>query len=218
MINRHILLVDKDPIFRASARGQLISGGFTVDGFDEPGPALSALRRMPHEISACLMLDIHLSVSAGPTFLAKLREDGFAVPVIYTSEQADVVMAVRAMHSGALICLEKPLARQPLELALRLAFDRVPEPAARGTLCLDAASARAHEYRDLTWLRRMSLLTPREREVHHWIMQDKLNKTISDLLGISIKTVEMHRANLMRKLGASSLTHLVKMTVSGRVW
>jgi two-component system response regulator FixJ len=67
------------------------------------------------------------------------------------------------------------------------------------------------------WLQRIATLTPREREVHHWVIQDRLNKTISGLMGISIKTVELHRANLMRKLGARSLTHLVKMTLSGRV-
>jgi two-component system response regulator FixJ len=82
------------------------------------------------------------------------------------------------------------------------------------------AGAAAAEHLDdsrQAWKQRLSRLTPREREVHHWVIQDRLNKTISDLLGISIKTVELHRANLMRKLGARSLTHLVKMTVSGCV-
>jgi FixJ family two-component response regulator len=218
MRNHHILLVDKDPTFRASACGQLLDAGFTVDDFDDPGPALSALHRLPHAISACLIVDIDMSGPSETDLLSLLRQQGIAVPLIYTREQSDVVMAVRAMHGGALICLEKPLVRQALELALRLAFDGMRDPASAWDARLATASARAREQGDSNWLQRIALLTPREREVHHWIMQDKLNKTISDLLGISIKTVEMHRANLMRKLGASSLAHLVKMTVSGRVW
>jgi two-component system response regulator FixJ len=218
MRNRHILLVDKDPTFRASACVQLLESGFTVDDFDGAGPALVALRRIPHAVSACLIVDIDMSEPSGAALLAQLREESIAVPVIYTTEQVDVVMVARAMHGGGLICLKKPLARQALELALRLAFDGMREAASAGDARFGTALASAGEPMDSSWLHRMAQLTPREREVHHWIMQDKLNKTISDLLGISIKTVEMHRANLMRKLGATSLAHLVKMTVSGRVW
>ena len=105
------------------------------------------------------------------------------------------------MQRGAVSFLEKPFAEAALEQALQRAFEAPAPP--------DGAAAE--------WQQRLQSLTRRERELLAWVVEDKLNKTIADLMGISIKTVELHRKRVMEKLGAASVTQLIKMVVSERV-
>ncbi len=221
MTHRHVYVVDDNPAFRASAHFWLSGAGYAVRDFGDPERALAALCRHPPEVTACLLLDVHMPGLSGADLHARLQEQGVDIPVIYMSGQAEVAQAVLALQRGAVSYLEKPFAEQALEEALDRAFGAVAVAAVaavpRPPSTCDAAPCGPSDPHRQAWLQRLARLTPREREVHHWVIQDRLNKSISDLLGISIKTVELHRANLMRKLGARSLTHLVKMTVSGCV-
>jgi FixJ family two-component response regulator len=215
MTHRHIYLVDDNLAFRASAQWWLSGAGYAVREFGDSSSALAALGRDPPQGAACMLLDVQLPDLSGPGLPAQLHALGLAIPIIYMTGQAEVALAVRAMQQGAVSYLEKPFAEQALEEALCRAF---ADPAGPGvTAVARSAAEEPSDAPHLAWVQRLARLTPREREVHHWVMQDRLNKTISGLLGISIKTVELHRANLMRKLGARSLTHLVKMTVSRSV-
>lgn len=218
MRTRTIYIVDDNEQFRSSARWWLSGADYRVLDFGDPQVALRAMQSHPAQEPACAMLDVRMPSMSGLDLHDRLLEHGVPWPVIYMTGHGNVPLAVQAMRKGAITLLEKPFAEDALEAALSLAFAArshgqasMPAPLAPEPAGGEASSA-AHE-----WTERVSRLTPREREVLKWLLQDKLNKQISDLIGISKKTVELHRANLMRKLGARSATHLVKMSVSGRV-
>ena len=162
----------------------------------------------PAHSAACLLLDVRMPRVSGLDLHDRLRESGVGLPIVYMTGHGDVPLAVQAMQKGAVSFLEKPFDEQALEAALGRAFERGDAPPASG----DGNDAAAQ-----AWQGRLAALTRREHELLHWVMQDKLNKTIADLMGISIKTVELHRKHLMDKLGAQSATHLMRMAVSGRV-
>lgn len=205
MTARTIFIVDDNTEFRASAQWWLSGAGYEVVDFADPSAALQTLHDQPPAGPACMLLDVRMPGMSGLDLHDRLNEQGVRLPVIYMTGHGDVPLAVQAMQKGAVTFLEKPFADEALEQALERAF----QPS--GTAAHDGDDA-ARE-----WAERFARLTPREHEVLDWVIKDKLNKTISDLMGISIKTVELHRSNLMRKLGASSITHLVKMVVGERV-
>ena len=152
----------------------------------------------------------------GLTVQRTLAERGVTMPIIIMTGHGDVPLAVAAMRKGAYSFLEKPFRESALEETLSQAFahaeTRPLEPAAppapragtpetsEGPPPLPPAAAR---------------LTARERQVLELVVQGKLNKTIADILGISIKTVELHRANMMQKMGARSITDLMRRVLTG---
>jgi two-component system, LuxR family, response regulator FixJ len=179
-----------------------------VVDFADPCAALSSLMSEPAPTQpACLLLDVRMPEISGLDLHDRLRASGVGLPIVYMTGHGDVPLAVQAMQKGAVSFLEKPFDEQALEAALERAFDPLAVP----------VSAAADDEAAAEWQRRVAKLTPRERELMQWLMQDKLNKTIADLMGISIKTVELHRKNLMEKLGAQSATHLMRMAVAERV-
>lgn len=196
---RTIFIVDDNDEFRRSACWWLASAGYEVVDWGDPEAALAALQADPPSRPACLLLDVRMPQMSGLVLHERLRAAGVALPVVYMTGHGDVPLAVQAMQNGAVSFIEKPLADDALEAALVRAFEPPTDPAAA------------------EWQRRLQRLTPRERELLGWVLEDKLNKTIADLMGISIKTVELHRKRVMDKLGANSATHLVRMVVSGRV-
>jgi two-component system response regulator FixJ len=212
---RTIVIVDDNPEFRRSAHWWLTSAGYDVVDYGDPQAALDALPAAAPAGPACLLLDVRMPGMSGLDLHDALRAKGVAMPVVYMTGHGDVPLAVQAMQKGAVSFLEKPFADDALEAALQRAFAAPsPTPAATTTATTAAPGddpARAE------WQRRLARLTPRERELLGWVIEDKLNKTIADLMGISIKTVELHRKRVMEKLGASSATHLMKMVVSERV-
>ena len=210
---RTIVIVDDNPEFRRSAHWWLTSAGYEVVDYGDPQAALDALPAAAPAGPACLLLDVRMPGMSGLDLHDALRAKGVAMPVVYMTGHGDVPLAVQAMQKGAVSFLEKPFADDALEAALQRAF-AAPAPAPATTTSTAAAD---HDLARAEWQRRLARLTPRERELLGWVIEDKLNKTIADLMGISIKTVELHRKRVMEKLGASSATHLMKMVVSERV-
>ena len=206
---RRIYIVDDNAEFRRSAQWWLASAGYEVVDYGDPADALGALQAHPPAQPACVLLDLRMPGMSGLDLHDRLLQAGVNVPIVYMTGHGDVPLAVQAMQRGAVSFLEKPFAEDALEAALQRAFStpQAPEPV--------EAEPEAAEVTE--WHRRRARLTPRERELLGWVIEDKLNKTIADLMGISIKTVELHRKRVMEKLGASSATHLIKMVVSERV-
>jgi FixJ family two-component response regulator len=200
MTARTIVIVDDNAEFRRSAQWWLTSAGYEVVDYGDPQAALDALPSAPPAGQACLLLDVRMPGMSGLDLHDALRAKGVAMPVVYMTGHGDVPLAVQAMQKGAISFLEKPFADDALEAALQRAFEAPRDDPARAE-----------------WQSRLARLTPRERELLGWVVEDKLNKTIADLMGISIKTVELHRKRVMEKLGATSATHLMKMVVSERV-
>jgi two-component system response regulator FixJ len=207
MSTRTIFIVDDNAEFRSSAQWWLASAGYEVVDFADPADALDAFQASPPEGPACLLLDVRMPGMSGLDLHDRLHEQGLKLPVIYMTGHGDVPLAVQAMQKGAVSFLEKPFADAALEEALDRAFAR------HQAAPMEDADDDAHR----AWQQRLSKLTPREKELLAWVVEDKLNKTIADLMGISIKTVELHRKRVMDKLQAQSLTHLIKMVVGGRV-
>jgi two-component system, LuxR family, response regulator FixJ len=209
---RTIYIVDDNNEFRQSARWWLEGAGYDVVDFADPTVALRSLTgdgaAAVHR-EACLLLDVRMPRVSGLDLHDRLRESGVGLPIVYMTGHGDVPLAVQAMQKGAVSFLEKPFDEQALEAALERAFERSDTTSSPSA---DANDAAAQE-----WQGRLAALTPREHELLQWVMQDKLNKTIADLMGISIKTVELHRKHLMEKLGAQSATHLMRMAVAERV-
>lgn len=204
---RTIYIVDDNAEFRRSAQWWLASAGYDVVDYADPADALGALQAHPPGKAACLLLDLRMPGMSGLDLHDRLLQAGVHLPIVYMTGHGDVPLAVQAMQRGAISFLEKPFAEDALEAALQRAFTTPPPVAAEPADDVPAAE----------WRQRLARLTPRERELLGWVVEDKLNKTIADLMGISIKTVELHRKRVMEKLGASSATHLIKMVVSERV-
>ena len=214
MTSRTIYIVDDNAEFRRSAQWWLASAGYEVVDYADANDALQALCTLPAprpEAPACLLLDVRMPGMSGLDLHDRLRERGVQLPIVYMTGHGDVPLAVQAMQKGAVSFLEKPFADAALEAALQRAFDTA-QPAAEPVEPAPAQDAACVE-----WQQRLQRLTPRERELLGWVVQDKLNKTIADLMGISIKTVELHRKRVMDKLGATSAVHLMRMWVSERV-
>lgn len=195
-----VFIVDDNAAFRASTRFLLSSRGHEVVECGDAEQALAALGGHPPAKPACALLDVRMPGMSGLELHTRLGEQGMHLPVIYMTGHGDVALAVQAMRKGAVSFLEKPFADEALEQALACAFQasRDDEPAR-------------------LWEGRLARLTPRERQVLGLVLQHRLNKQIADDLGISISTIELHRANMMRKLGANSAGHLKAMAARGRV-
>jgi two-component system response regulator FixJ len=151
----------------------------------------------------CLLLDVRLPGMSGLELQERLASSGFALPIIVMSGHGDIPMAVRAMRCGALDFVEKPFHDQTL-------LDRVHEAIQRSARLQDDAGERA------LLQRRYASLTEREKEVMARVVQGRPNKLIADDLGLSTRTVETHRAHIMEKMQAKSLSHLVRMALAAK--
>ena len=149
----------------------------------------------------CLVVDVRLPGISGLELQERLVKAGITLPVIVITGHGDIPMAVRAMRAGALDFIEKPFNDQAL-------IDRVHEGIRRSLHVQDAAGERAEIER------RHATLTERERQIMAQVVQGRLNKQIADELGVSTRTVETHRAHIIEKMGATSLSHLVRMAVA----
>jgi FixJ family two-component response regulator len=153
----------------------------------------------------CLVIDVRLPGMSGLELQERLTQQGVALPVILMTGHGDIPMAVRAMRAGALDFVEKPFHDQ-------LLLDRIHEGIRRSQALQDDAGERA------TLERRYASLTEREKEVMAQVVDGQPSKLIADRLGLSTRTVETHRAHVMEKMQAASLSHLVRMAVAlGRV-
>ena len=148
----------------------------------------------------CVVLDVRMPQINGMELQQRLRERDPRIPVIIVTGHGDVPMATRAMKAGAYDFIEKPYNDHEVLARIQAAIAHH-----RG---LRAAEARREAQR-----RPFATLTPREREVLHAVLQGEPNKGIAGQLGISVKTVELHRTNLMSKLGVKSATELVRLAI-----
>jgi FixJ family two-component response regulator len=152
------------------------------------------------EQPGCLILDVRMPSMSGIELQAELNRRGAIIPVIFISGHGDIPMAVEAIQHGAFDFLSKPFRDQDL-------IDRVQR-----AISLDAQNRKALTEKE-TLRSRYDSLTPREQEVLRLVTQGKPNKVMAGDLGVSQRTVEIHRARVMEKMGAASLAQLVRMTI-----
>lgn len=192
-----VYLVDDNEAFRRSTAWLLEAADLDVLDFAGGPPLLAALEKEPPPArEACLVSDVRMPQMSGLDLLEELRARSIALPVIFITAHGDVPLAVEAMRRGARHFIEKPFEADMLIGAVRLVLAE-PVPAASSP----EGGAR------------LSRLTPRERQVLDLVVTGKLNKTIADVLGISIKTVELHRSNMMTKLEVRNIPELVRLVL-----
>jgi len=197
-----IYVVDDDDSMRQAVALLLRTVGYTPVVYARPTEFLAKYDPDQH---GCLVLDIRMPEMSGLEVQQQLNRSGALLPVIFITGHGDIPMAVQAMKDGAYDFLTKPFRDQDL-------LDRI-----NSALKQDAENRVAVE-RLADLKRREESLTPREREVLALIVDGKANKVIAIDLALSERTVEIHRANVMDKMGARSVAHLVRMhlTLSGQ--
>lgn len=190
-----IHIVDDEEAIRRSAGFMLKTSGYAVQAWASGVEFLKEARQAEH---GCILLDVRMPEVDGLEVQRQLAERGVTMPIVIMTGHGDVSIAVRAMKAGAVDFLEKPFEKAALIGAIEEAFNRI---AAAGD-----ASTRAAEAEVI-----LAALTPRERDVLRGLAQGLPNKTIAYDLGISPRTVEVHRANLMTKLGVRSLSDALRI-------
>jgi len=197
MDEANVFVVDDDPAVRDSIALSLKLAGYGVKDFDSAKAFLAsgdALRK------GCLVTDIRMPDMDGLELQEELVRRDSKLAVVVITGHGDVPLAVRAMKAGAVDFLEKPFAREVLigavSRALALAEKPGPDP-------------RAQEARE-----RLNSLTPREREVFALVVAGKQSKVVAYELGASPRTIEVHRARMMKKMQAGSLQDLVRMAIA----
>lgn len=197
MTGPSVHIVDDDAAMRDSLAFLLSAEGIETRLYDGP-PAL--LARIGELEPGCIVTDIRMPVMNGLELLTQLRQRGVTHPVIVLTGHADVPLAVQAMKAGVSDFLEKPFDHLELLRALRSALAQGQSEASRLSQSAEI-SARA------------ALLTKREREVFEAIASGASNKVAAIKLGISPRTVEIYRANVMEKMKAQTLSDLVRMAM-----
>jgi len=193
-----VFIIDDDEAVRDSLSWLVKSTGLQAETF---ASADDFLQGYGEDRPGCLILDIRMPGMNGLELQSVLRERDFRLPIIIISGHADVPMAVRALKAGAFDFIEKPFND---ELLLDLVQRALEKDAKERENMAETDELRA----------RMASLTPREKEVLELVVAGAANKQISSELGVSLKTVEAHRARVMDKLRAESLSHLVRMAVA----
>lgn len=189
----HIYLVDDHGEFRQSCRWILEQSGMSVHDYASAEALLAELTERAPPPRSCIVSDIRMPGMSGLEMQDKLAHTGRSLPLIFVTGHGDVALAVEAMRKGAANFLEKPFEAPQLTEAIQTALaNHTPQ------LASDA----------------LDQLTPRERQVLDGIMGGKLNKVIASDLKISPKTVELHRANLMAKLGAHNVVELTRTVLA----
>lgn len=195
-----VYLVDDDEAVRDSLRWLLEGNNYRVECFDN---AESFLEAYEDGMVGCLILDVRMPGMSGLELQERLLARKAALPIIFVTGHGDVPMAVTTMKKGAVDFIEKPFN----EADLRALVERMLKQATQ-----DAQAAADRRQREAL----LDKLTARERQVLERIMAGRLNKQIADDLGISIKTVEAHRANIMDKLKVATVADLMKVALAAQ--
>jgi len=193
--DRQVYLVDDDDAIRRSASFMLKTSGFRVETFASGTDFLKVARGLD---PGCILLDVRMPDIDGLAVQAELKARGIALPVIVMTGHGDVTVAVAAMKAGAVDFLEKPFEKAELTAALDDGFARIERTGHRAERGAQAVI-------------RLEALTPRERDVLRGLVNGLPNKTIGYDLGISPRTVEIHRAHLMTKLSVRSLSEALRI-------
>jgi two-component system response regulator FixJ len=195
-----VFVVDDDPAMRQSLRWLLQSVGLAVEAFPSAEAFLDAADSTR---PGCLVLDVRMPGMSGLHLQDELKARGVTLPIIVVTGYAEVPTAVRALKGGATDFIEKPFSDQ-------LLVDSV-----RNAIALDQ-QARALGAERAEIVGRLALLSGREREVMERVTEGKANKVIAIELGIGEKTVEVHRASVMRKLQVDSVAALIRLVLVSR--
>jgi two-component system response regulator FixJ len=199
-IERTVHVVDDDAAVRRSLERLLDSAGLHAISYET---SLAFLDAAPNLLPGCLLLDVKMPGMDGLELQAVLRQSHVLIPVIMMTGHGDVQSAVRAMKNGALDFIEKPYSDDVLLRAIEAALARV-----------DGADL-GHETAEAA--KRIATLTPREHEVLVALVRGRPNKVIASDLGISIRTVEVHRARMMDRLGVRQFAEAVRLAVLARI-
>jgi two-component system, LuxR family, response regulator FixJ len=191
-------IVDDDDAVRDSMKASLESAGYSCMTYASPGSFLNGVESIA---PGCVLLDVRMPQMDGLTVLSELAARKCELPVIIMTGFADVPMAVKAMKAGAVDFVEKPCPREELMDAVGRALSK-------------AQTAQARESEKQSARDRLDRLTPREHEVAMYLVAGNSNKDVARKLGISPRTVEIHRGRLMEKTGVRSLAELVRLALA----
>jgi FixJ family two-component response regulator len=196
-----IFVVDDDPLVLGALSVVLSREGYQVTGFGEGASFLAAAKsRTP----TCIILDVKMPGQSGLEILKELNAQQYPAPIFMISGEGDIPMAVEAIKSGALDFIEKPFDATTVVTRVREAVEAWARRAQRGTSGdVLSKSFPGHD-----------LLTSRERDVLNQIAAGSSNKQAGRELGISPRTIEVHRARIMEKLGAKNAADLVRIVLS----
>lgn len=192
-----VFVVDDDPALLRLIRKLLETSGRKVETFSSASEFLEGYRP---ERPGCLVLDVRMPGMSGLALQERLAADEIPLPILIITGYGDVPVAVQAMRQGAFDFIEKPFSGQIL-------IDRI-----EAALAEDSRRRKTRTTREEV-KGRAATLTPRERQVMDLVVQGKPNKLVGSALGLSPKTVEVHRANVMKKMEAGSLAELVRMAL-----
>ena len=195
-IGPSVFVVDDDPAVLKGLARVLRSARLEVVTFSSPHEFLE--QHDPHA-PGCLVLDVAMPGLNGLELQEALKVKGSAIPIIFLTGHGDIPMSVRAMKSGALDFLTKPVNDEDLLRAVNSAFEK------------DRIERRSRAELDEIQ-QRLSTLTPREREVLTHVVSGQLNKQIANDLGTVEKTIKVHRARVMEKMKVNSVAELVRLT------
>ena len=197
---RAVYVLDDDGAVLRSLERLLNSANFEPIIFDRPDVFLAAAKTFK---TGCVLLDVHLPSMSGLEVQAQLHIMRNDLPVIVVTGKGDIHTAVRAMKAGAADFLEKPYSDHTLLTAIEAAFANEHRP------------IRDNEIADA--IRRIAILSPREREVLDGLLAGQPNKLIAYQLGISVRTVEVHRARMMERLGMRQFAEAIRLGVLARL-
>ena len=195
-----VYIVDDDEAVRESLE-------LLLESIDQPSTSFASanefLEAFDNDMAGCLVLDIRMPGMNGMELQRKLNELNSILPIIFVTGHGDVPMAVEAMQHGAVDFIQKPYREQDL-------LDKMNQ-----ALQLDQEQRSVLQEKQAI-VERMDALTPREKEVMDMMIDGNANKVIAIDLGISQRTVEIHRSRVMEKMGTHSLAHLVRMVITAR--
>jgi FixJ family two-component response regulator len=193
-----VFVVDDDPSIRESLRWLLESVELGVETYESAEDFLDGYDTSTH---GCLLLDVRMPGMSGLSLQKELQSRGIGMPIIFITGHGDVPLAVRACKAGALDFIEKPFSDQRLLDLVREALEKERAVA--------AVRAEVTAFRE-----RLASLTGREREIMDLVADGRTNREMAAALGVSPRTVEVHRARLTDKLGVDSVATLVRMLIA----
>jgi two-component system response regulator FixJ len=192
-----VFVVDDEPDVRDALRLLIRSSGHAVQAF---ASAREFLDQVKLDTPGCLVLDVRMPEMTGLDLQEELGRRGLRIPIVFISGHGDIPMAVRAVQGGAVNFLEKPFSDEALLAAIEQALTR-------------DAEAREHHNELAHVQARLEQLTPRERDVLRFLVEGAVNKVVARELDLSVRTVEIHRARILSKMGVSNASQLVKLVV-----
>lgn len=197
MSSRLVHVIDDDEAMRQSLEFLLDTAGYAARTYES---AVQFLEHLEGLEPGCIVTDVRMPEMNGLELVRRLRSAGVALPVIVLTGHGDVPLAVEAMKAGVTDFLEKPFDDEVLLSAVAAALDRGAEA--------ERQNAESRKFETM-----LASLSPREKDVLHGVVAGKPNKVIAHELGISPRTVEVYRANVMTKTGAAGLSELVRMAL-----